>query len=50
MAKLSGGALTTSPQGDVEPGDLGRSARWGLWALAIGFRRLPALGRGRAAR
>ena len=27
----------TSPQGDVAPGDLGRSARWGLWALAIGF-------------
>jgi len=37
LAKMSGGALTTSPQGDVEPGDLGRSARWGLWALAIGF-------------
>lgn len=37
LAKMSGGALTTSPQGDVEPGALGRSARWGLWALAIGF-------------
>ncbi|WP_249728885.1 HlyD family type I secretion periplasmic adaptor subunit [Acidovorax sp. CCYZU-2555] len=29
--------MTTSPQGDARPGDLGRSGRWGLWALALGF-------------
>jgi protease secretion system membrane fusion protein len=37
LAKLSGGAMTTSPQGDAAPGDLGRSGRSGLGALAIGF-------------
>ena len=37
LAKRSGGALTNSPPTDVNPGDLGRSGRWGLWALGLGF-------------
>ncbi|MCT9810388.1 HlyD family type I secretion periplasmic adaptor subunit [Acidovorax sp. Be4] len=37
MAKQSDGALTTSPHSDADPIDLGRSGRWGLWALALGF-------------
>lgn len=37
LAKLSDGALTTSPYSDADAIDLGRSGRWGLWALALGF-------------
>ena len=37
LAKRSDGALTNSPPVDMAPGDLGRSGRWGLWALALGF-------------
>ncbi|MET1115333.1 MAG: HlyD family type I secretion periplasmic adaptor subunit [Comamonas sp.] len=37
LAKLSGGALTTSPPAGADTSDLGRSGRWGLWALALGF-------------
>lgn len=37
LSKLSAGALTTSPPPDGGHSDLGRSGRWGLWALALGF-------------
>lgn len=37
LATISDATPATASPADAEPGDLGRSGRWGLWALAIGL-------------
>lgn len=37
MTNPPNGALTASPAAGADHSDLGRSGRWGLWALAVGF-------------